>query len=110
MVYGLYVVKPNPPYGRPTSFSISSKTNQSGTILTWSSAENARGYSVLRSKSASGPYVQIAEHLIETSYTDKSSPLATNYYRVVAKNGQGVTKSWIVFSDGALIKPSKASK
>lgn len=94
MVHGLFVVQPNPPYDRPGKVSLTWQPDGYGNIIiSWSAAQNARGYSVLRSSSKSGPFEQIAEHLVDTSYTDTSPPSLTSYYKVVAVNGEGTTSS-----------------
>ena len=110
--YGLFVVKPSAPYPLPRWFRVSSELNQFGnTNLTWSASEYARGYSVLRSNTTNGTFVQIAEHLTETNYVDESSPFAIRYYAIIAKNGEGIrSSSFTVSSDGQSIRRSKASK
>ena len=110
---GLFIVKPSAPYGRPSWLRILSQLDQVGSsMLTWYASTYARGYSVLRSNTTSGPFEQIAEHLTETSYVDESSPFAIRYYKVIAKNGEGTMESAnVVSSDGVSFRiRSKASK
>ena len=112
-INGLFVVKPNAPYGRPSWLRILSQLDQvGGSMLTWTASTDARGYSVLRSTTLSGPFEQIAEHLTEMSYVDESSPFAIRYYKVIAKNGEGTMESAnVVSSDGVSFRVrSKASK
>ena len=109
--YGLFVVKPTAPYTRPRRFRLSSEVDQFGnTILNWTAANNTRGYEVLRSESASGSFIQIAEHLTETSFTDESQPFSINFYKVRAHNGVGMRPSFTVSSNGTTVRLSKAAK
>jgi hypothetical protein len=108
---GLFVVKQIAPYYSPERFTVSAHLDTSGyCILSWSPATNARGYSVLRSNSTIGPFEQIAEHLIEESYTDTTS-LQMNYYKIVAINAEGRRVSLVISSTGVTIpRQSKAGK
>eukprot|EP00804_Cyclotella_cryptica_P015092 CCRYP_000666-RB/>CCRYP_000666-RB protein AED:0.22 eAED:0.22 QI:211/1/1/1/0.83/0.71/7/631/662 len=110
-LHGLFVVKQTPPYGIPGRFFVTSQLDGSGyTVLSWTAATNARGYSVLRSNSSStAPFTPIAEHLLEMSYIDQSAPSEIGFYRIVAINGEGNRASRIVSSNGTVVG-SKASK
>jgi len=110
LLNGLFVVKPTPPYGIPGRFLLSSQLDGSGNaVLSWTTASNARGYSVLRSNSSTATFNLVVDHLLETSYIDRSNPSGIGFYRIVATNGEGSRVTQIVSSNGTALG-SKASK
>lgn len=109
LLNGLFIVKPTPPYGIPGRFWLTSQLDGSGNaVLSWTAASNARGYSVLRSNSSStATFNLVANHLLETSYIDRSNP--SSFYIIVAINGEGSRATQVVASNGTAVG-SKASK
>ncbi|KAL3781980.1 LOW QUALITY PROTEIN: hypothetical protein ACHAWO_004793 [Cyclotella atomus] len=89
--HGLYVVKPNQPYGRPSAFGITAKFDGSGNTCCVLSL------------------VPIVEHLTETTFVDSTTPFQSNICRVVAVNGSGARYSSKISSSGSIIS-TKASK
>ena len=107
----IYNFSVSPPYSRPGGFSITSNFDKFGnTVLNWTPASNARGYSVLRSKVYGGPFIKITEYLTGTSYVDSEFPFQTNYYKVEAVNGSGRRVSHGISSKGVSTKASKRNK
>ncbi len=80
--------------------------------LTWSPVVGANGYSILRSTSASGPFVPVAAHVGVASYVDTglaadAAAGTTYYYVVVAENAGGDSPYSTAAS--TLVKPSLPS-
>ncbi len=61
-----------------------------GARVTWNESTGAKTYKIFRSGSPSGPFVLLAESLINSGFVDPSPlPNQPNYYQMVAVNGVG---------------------
>lgn len=76
----------------PTNLTATAGACGSGTInLSWNASAGASSYSVHRSTTSGGPYMQVGSGITSTTYPDSSSlvPGTTYYYVVRAVNSSG---------------------
>jgi len=81
MVIANFVIMPKTPY------DVTARDRSNNIFIEWPSVSNATGYSIYRSTSPSGNYIQIGTSMT-TSYADYDIQLGTTYYyKVSAYNG-----------------------
>ena len=95
--FGLFVVKANAPYAQPSAPAAGcERDGNDDVVVTWGSVTNARGYSVERSLDGGANFEMIAEHLMDTTFTDTPDVRGLDaWYRVNAVNGEGTGTSQI---------------
>ncbi|MDP5275783.1 glycoside hydrolase family 6 protein [Chengkuizengella axinellae] len=81
----------------PGAFTLTAQAGDGSVNLTWSDSTFADTYSVARSTSSNGDYMELAAGLTVTNYNDTGLSNGTIYYYLVtAENGTGTTDSNLV--------------